>query len=80
MAAFDSSMSMRASETPSSRPWILDSGCTSHLCGDENSFEKLERSSGGKLKLASQASTDGKGKGTVRMNGGKRYVDEAGRI
>lgn len=25
----------------SSRPWILDSGCMSHLCGDRNSFNSL---------------------------------------
>lgn len=50
-----------------SRPWILDSGCTSHLCGDEDIFECLETSTHGKLKLASQASTDIEGRGKVKI-------------
>jgi len=58
MATSNLNTSLQTFQLSSSRPWILDSGCTSHLCGDESSFEKLERTIGGKLKLANKASAD----------------------
>lgn len=52
----------------SSRSWILDSGCTSHLCGDRDSFDSLYLPAQGKLKLANQSSTDVQGCGAVKMS------------
>jgi len=68
MATSNLNASLQTFQPSSSRPWILDSGCTSHLCGDEDSFERLERTIGGKLKLANKASADVKGKGTVKIS------------
>ncbi|XP_071578287.1 uncharacterized protein [Temnothorax nylanderi] len=50
------------------RAWLLDSGCTAHLCGDEELFESIDESSKAKLNLASQASAEVKGKGVVRVS------------
>ncbi|CAG5084314.1 Protein of unknown function, partial [Cotesia congregata] len=43
------------------RAWLLDSGCTAHLCGDQECFKSMSESSNIKLILASQASTQVKG-------------------
>lgn len=50
------------------RPWILNSSCTAHLCGDKDSFKYLNASTYGKINLASQASNKIKGKGTVGLS------------
>lgn len=50
------------------REWILDSGCTAHLCGDLNLFKSLSGPTNCKLNLANQASTIVKGKGVVNIN------------
>ena len=50
------------------KSWILDSGCTAHLCGDKDRFEWVSDSIGGKLNLASNASTNVEGKGIVRVS------------
>lgn len=47
--------------------WCLDSGCTSHLCKDEEKFVEIEESRPGKLNLASHASAEIKGRGTVEI-------------
>ncbi|CAD6208554.1 GSCOCG00010547001-RA-CDS, partial [Cotesia congregata] len=49
------------------RAWLLDSGCTAHLCGDQECFKSMSESSNIKLILASQASTQVKGKGVVHL-------------
>lgn len=58
--------------------WILDSGCTAHLCGERNLFDKIDSSTTGRLNLASQASTMVEGKGPVKIpiscNQGRRVV------
>lgn len=51
-----------------SKPWILDSGCTAHLCGNQQFFKQINTSTSGKINLASQASSDIKGKGTVALS------------
>ncbi|GBP28155.1 Retrovirus-related Pol polyprotein from transposon TNT 1-94 [Eumeta japonica] len=56
-----------ASIIPSSRPWILDSGCTTHLCGDKQLFKSFNEETNGRINLASQASSEIKGKGTVNL-------------
>jgi len=50
------------------RPWILDSGCTAHLCGDEESFQRIRESSRNKLNLASHAVAEIRGEGEVILN------------
>lgn len=52
---------------PSKQQWVLDSGCTSHLCNDERKFGTL-KVMGGKLNLANSMSTDVKGKGVVTLS------------
>lgn len=47
--------------------WCLDSGCTSHLCRDENKFEEISSTENLKLNLANYGSTNVKAKGTVRI-------------
>lgn len=51
----------------SRRPWLLDSGCTTHLCGEKDLFEDFESFSKVKLNLASQASAEVIGKGVVKL-------------
>ncbi|KMQ88472.1 retrovirus-related gag-pol polyprotein [Lasius niger] len=48
--------------------WCLDSGCTSHLCGDSGRFVHLGKITTGKLSLANNSSTNIVGKGTIRLN------------
>lgn len=50
------------------RAWILDSGCTTHLCGDPERFLSISESPRMKLNLASQACAEVRGKGTVRVS------------
>jgi len=47
--------------------WILDSGCTAHLCGSKDLFEWVDESNKGKLNLANRTSTDVEGSGAVRV-------------
>lgn len=61
------------------RAWILDSGCTSHLCGEKNLFDKIDFSATGRLNLASRSSTVVEGSGSVRMpvtgDQGRRVIE-----
>ena len=61
------------------RAWILDSGCTAHLCGERDLFDKIDSSTTGRLNLASRASTMVEGKGPVKIpissNQGRRVVE-----
>lgn len=59
-----------------SRAWILDSGCTRHLCGDKNLFKTFIATSKTKLNLASQASAEVKGKGVVHVSVANDSGDE----
>lgn len=47
--------------------WCLDSGCTSHLCNNADSFSSLQRMQCG-LKLASNAQAQVKAKGDVKIS------------
>ncbi len=49
--------------------WILDSGCTGHICNDKRYFEKLEPVSAGIL-VGSDKVLDVNGRGTVRTDNG----------
>lgn len=55
-----------ASNTTCRRDWCVDSGCTSHMCNNTESFVKMNRSFG-KLNLTSTAHTEIEGKGTALM-------------
>lgn len=48
------------------RRWIIDSGCTAHLCKNDGIFEDISDSNEN-LNLANNESTKGKGKGTARL-------------
>lgn len=50
------------------RGWILDSGCTAHLCGDQSKFEQLNASSQSQIKLVNKETSEIKGEGTVRLS------------
>lgn len=55
--------------------WILDSGCTSHLCNDFDKFTNNFCILQDKLNLVSNLSTDVKGKGDVRLSAsGRRLI------
>ena len=64
----ESSMSI-AVETAlktSSTTWCLDSGCSSHMCGDKSRFIDMRKTECTKVNLADSSSTSIEGKGTVR--------------
>lgn len=50
------------------KAWILDSGCTAHLCGDLSLFISINKSTNCKLNLASHASAEVKGTGVVQIS------------
>lgn len=56
-----------AVKTECQRPWILDSGCTTHLCGDRQLFKSFDGRTSGSINLASQACSQVRGKGTVNL-------------
>lgn len=47
--------------------WCIDSGCTAHMCGNNETFVNLNESTSGKVNLANKASTDIKGRGFVSL-------------
>lgn len=47
--------------------WVLDSGCTSHLCNDFNSFHGNIEEYNGKLRLATNLNAEVQGKGLVTL-------------
>ena len=46
--------------------WCIDSGCTSHMCGDKGAFSTISAAIHEKLNLASSAQTEIKGIGLVK--------------
>ena len=38
--------------------WILDSGCTAHLCSEESKFKQLDTSPHGQIKLANKGTSE----------------------
>lgn len=67
-AAFMAQREERGAEDVMSRPWILDSGATRHLCADRETFERLDESTSGSINLANNASSSVQGKGDVRVS------------
>ncbi|XP_043469494.1 uncharacterized protein LOC122503120 [Leptopilina heterotoma] len=47
--------------------WCIDSGCTSHICGDLSAFTKIDNVESSKLKLASEATANILHKGMVEF-------------
>ncbi|XP_071635064.1 uncharacterized protein [Temnothorax longispinosus] len=61
--------------------WCLDSGCTSHLCRDEEKFEKISNSGNMKLNLANyHGSTNVRAKDTVRVTATDRNATRSIRL
>ncbi|XP_043697427.1 uncharacterized protein LOC122648256, partial [Telopea speciosissima] len=52
-------------------PWILDSGCSSHITGDKNKFVELNQYEGGSIKFGNSENVKIVGKGTVHLDDGK---------
>lgn len=51
--------------------FIIDSGASNHMCGDENMFKSLERGSFGEIVVASGKEIYAKGKGEIVLKIGK---------
>lgn len=48
--------------------WIIDSGYTHHMTGDEEKNEYLEHYNGGSVKIRNDTACQVKGKGSILMN------------
>ena len=57
----------RAEGNDSTAGWCLDSGCTSHLCGNAGDFTNLVETARGKINLANNMSTEIKARGNVSI-------------
>lgn len=55
----------KAAIKAANEPWVLDSGCTSHLCGSDVLFNTINKASNVRLNLASDATIEVKGEGEV---------------
>lgn len=77
--AYQVGQQTESDKNPKKPLWILDSGCTSHLCGDQGKFSRLDTRAKGNLSLASHGSTKIEGRGAIRLsaetNGEKRSVE-----
>ena len=51
--------------------WILDSGCTSHMTGDNTKLNNLNNFNGGSVKFGNNGDAKIMRKGYVSLNGGK---------
>lgn len=62
----------------SSDCWLIDSGCTNHMTGDEELFRELDRSQVSKVRIGNGAHIDVKGKGTVAIEScrGTKLISE----
>lgn len=73
---------IRAEESAERGDWCIDSGCTSHMCGDIESFANIDRNfNRGKLNLANSACADIEGIGRASFEtraSGKRKAVELG--
>ncbi|KAJ4973844.1 hypothetical protein NE237_007018 [Protea cynaroides] len=52
-------------------PWILDSGCSSHMTGDKKMFQQLQQYEGGIVKFGNNEGAKVTGKGSISINNGK---------
>lgn len=57
-------------------PWILDSGCSSHMTGDKAEFTKLQHFEGGSVKFGNNDGAEICGKGAVQPKEGKIGSEE----
>ena len=54
-----------------STPWILDSGCSSHMTGDKQKFTKIQDYDGGSVKFGNNDGAQIVGKGTMSISDNK---------
>ena len=57
-------------------PWVLDSGCSSHMTGDKEKFSKLQQYEGGSVKFGNNDGAKIYGKGTVQIMANKIRSDD----
>lgn len=55
----------KSEELRSRRSWCIDSGCTSHMCSEDNYSTKINSQTTGKVHLASNTYAEIKGKGPI---------------
>jgi len=60
--------SAEAALKTSSYSWCLDSGCSSHMCGEKSRFTKIGKSDATNVNLADHSSTVVEGKGAVKAS------------
>ncbi|CAG5072142.1 Protein of unknown function, partial [Cotesia congregata] len=48
----------KAATKAANKPWVLDSGCTSHLCGSDVLFNTINKAPYIRLNLANDATTE----------------------
>ncbi|XP_042484970.1 uncharacterized protein LOC122065224 [Macadamia integrifolia] len=52
-------------------PWILDSGCSTHMTGDKGKFMSLDSTEGGSVKFGNNDGAKIEGRGIVKLDRGK---------
>ncbi|WP_274923123.1 hypothetical protein, partial [Streptomyces clavifer] len=57
-------------------PWVLDSGCSSHMTGDKAKFVKLQHYEGGSVKFGNDDGAKICGKGVVQLMANKIRSEE----
>ena len=57
-------------------PWIINNGCSSHMTGDKQRFEKLQKYEGGSVKFENNDGAKIIGKGIVKVCGGRIKSEE----
>ena len=57
-------------------PWVLDSGCSSHMTGDKEKFSKLQQYEGGSVKFGNNDGAKICGKGSVQIMANKIRSDD----
>lgn len=62
-----SESALKVNSSADKQLWCLDSGCTSHMCGNKEKFGNLQNSIVSTVNLANNASTKIEGKGTVKI-------------
>jgi len=53
----------------STKSWLIDSGCTSHMTYDQELFKKLDKTAISKVRIGNKAYLAVKGKGTMAIKG-----------
>ncbi|KAE8700517.1 hypothetical protein F3Y22_tig00110556pilonHSYRG00215 [Hibiscus syriacus] len=64
---YDSTEALVITESESSKEWILDSGCSFHMCPHKDWFETLQLVSGGTVLLGDNKACRVVGSGTIRI-------------